>query len=130
MLLADQYAAEWASFLRTVSDTDLLVTARDFIWLAEFGPVEGRDTFSLKRDGVVNELRARGMDGQLEALRREMGEERVNWERTSVALGPWRYPARDRMRHRRRTTGASVISHVASSGTGWGGFYRDCMYQH
>jgi hypothetical protein len=38
---------------------------------------EGRDTFSLKRDGVVNELRVRGMDEQLEALRRELGEERA-----------------------------------------------------
>jgi hypothetical protein len=78
MPLPDQYAAEWAGFLRIESDADLLSAARDYIWLAEFGPIEGRDTFSLKRDGVVNELRARGMDEQLEALRREMGEERVN----------------------------------------------------
>jgi hypothetical protein len=75
MPLRDHYAAEWAGFLRTMSDTDLLVTARGYIWLAEFGPGEGRDTFGLKRDGVVNEMRARGMDGQLEALRR-------NWEKS------------------------------------------------
>jgi hypothetical protein len=86
MLLADQYAAEWAGYLRTVSDADLLNTTRDYIWLAEFGPVEGRGTFSLKRDGVVNEMRARDMDGQLEALRRELGAIRLQ----RAAVDGWR----------------------------------------
>ena len=73
MAQIDQYAAEWASYLRSVSEADLLRTAGDYIWLAEFGPVEGRGTFSVKRDGVVNEMLARAMDEQLAAIRRALG---------------------------------------------------------
>lgn len=40
MPLIDQYAVEWASYLRTLSDADLLRTACDYVRLAEFGPVE------------------------------------------------------------------------------------------
>ena len=58
MPLVDQYAAEGAGDLRNVSPADLPQAARDYIWLAEFGPVEGRGTFFTKRDGVIAELRA------------------------------------------------------------------------
>jgi hypothetical protein len=75
MSLADQDAAEWAAFLRALNDADLLSTAGDCIWLAEFGPVAGRNTFTMSRDGVVSELRSRGMDEQLAALRQQLGEE-------------------------------------------------------
>jgi hypothetical protein len=64
MLLADQYAA------------DLLRTARDYIWLAEFGAATGRDTFSLKRDGVVNVMHVRTWTG---SSRRCGG----NWEKNA-----------------------------------------------
>jgi hypothetical protein len=75
MPLADQYAAECAGYLRTVSDADLLNTARDYIWLAEFGPVEDRNTFSMRLDGVVNELGRGAWTGSL----RLCGG---NWERS------------------------------------------------
>ena len=66
--------AEWADYLRTVGEADLLNTALDYTWLADFGSVEDQNTFSVRLDGVVNDLGARGMDGRLEALRRELGE--------------------------------------------------------
>ena len=75
MPLIDRTAGDWADFLHTISAVHLLSIARNYIWLAEFGPEGGRDTFSMKRDGIVAELRARGMEEQLEAIRRELGEE-------------------------------------------------------
>jgi hypothetical protein len=50
--------ADHAGFARMLSelpDADLESTTTDYIWLAEFGPVEGRYTYELKRDQVVAE---------------------------------------------------------------------------
>ena len=85
MGVRDEYSEGWAAFLRTVNETELLSTARDFIWLAEFGPEAGRDTFTVRRDGVIAELQNRGMLEELREIQRELGE--------NVSSGSQRPPA-------------------------------------
>lgn len=75
MGLAENYAKEWAGFLKTLPDGELLATARDYLWLAEFGPHEGRDTFSTKRDRIVAEVQERGLNSELAELRRKLAGE-------------------------------------------------------
>ncbi len=70
-LLSQQYADEWARSLRTFTDEQLLSSARDYIWLAEFGPEAGRDTFDGRRDGIVAEMQTRGMLEELKQLRKD-----------------------------------------------------------
>ncbi len=76
-LLSQQYADEWARSLRTFTDEQLLSSARDFVWLAEFGPEPGRETFTMRRDGIVAEMQTRGMLEELRELRRDFASKAV-----------------------------------------------------
>ena len=68
--------ADHASFARMLAElpgANLESTARDYIWLAEFGPAQGRCTFELKRGLVVAECERRGRLDIIEAARKRFG---------------------------------------------------------
>jgi hypothetical protein len=65
--------AEWVRLVEGFDDEELVRTARDYLWLAEFGPEQGRKTFDKRRDSVVQVMRERGLLEELRELRRELG---------------------------------------------------------
>jgi hypothetical protein len=67
-------AGEWARYLRSLSDEELVSTARDYLWLAEFGPAARRSTFEPKGGAVVAEMKERGLLEELRRLRAELAK--------------------------------------------------------
>ena len=61
----------FAVVISEMTDTDLASTARDYIWMAEFGPQAGLDVFQPQRDAVVRECGRRGNTALLERMRSE-----------------------------------------------------------
>lgn len=58
--------------LSTVSDSALRETTRDYLWLSEFGPVAGRETFHSRCATALAECRRRNMSEVIEELRSEL----------------------------------------------------------
>jgi len=56
----EERGREWVRYVRSPDD-EIVATARDYLWLAEFGPVVGRRSFELRRDAVVSEMEEQGL---------------------------------------------------------------------
>ena len=61
----------FAVVLSEMTDDRLASTARDYIWMAEYGPETGRNVFQHQRDAVVRECEQRGNVALLERIRSE-----------------------------------------------------------